>query len=212
LFLVLPLIPLFPVYLFDVDGTLMHSEPDITGAIQEVLRANGRTNVSNKFLRTYIGRHLLDVFLDTGFEPGAIDALIAHYRVVYLARRHASTTVYPGVVQMLSSLGGRKSTATTKGTPTTRAILDQFGLLPHFHHVQGTDGFPAKPEPDVILAALAALDARPEDCLFVGDSATDMEAGRRAGVQRCAVRWGYGDVEEMARWNPEYWIDRPEDL
>jgi phosphoglycolate phosphatase len=212
LFLVLPLIPPFPVYLFDVDGTLMHSEPDITGAIQEVLRANGRTNVSNEFLRTYIGRHLLDVFLDTGFEPGAIDALIAHYRVVYLARRHASTTVYPGVAQMLSSLGGRKSTATTKGTPTTRAILDQFGLLPHFHHVQGTDGFPAKPEPDVILAALAALDARPEDCLFVGDSATDMEAGRRAGVQRCAVRWGYGDVEEMARWNPEYWIDRPEDL
>ena len=190
----------------------MHSEPDICGAIQEVLHANGRTGVSNEFLRAYIGRHLLDVFLDTGFEPGAIDALIAHYRIVYLARHHASTTVYPGVAQMLGSLGGRKSTATTKGTPTTRAILEQFGLLSHFHHVQGTDGFPAKPEPDVILAALAALDARPEDCLFVGDSAADMEAGRRAGVQRCAVRWGYGDVQEMARWNPEYWIDRPEDL
>jgi phosphoglycolate phosphatase len=210
--LFLHVIPNFPVYLFDVDGTLMHSEPDICGAIQEVLCANGRTDVSPEFLRAYIGRHLVDVFRDVGFEPGAIDALIAHYRVVYLARKHASTTVYPGVAEMLGSLGGKKSTATTKGTPTTRAILEQFGLLRHFQHVQGTDGFPAKPEPDVILAALAALDARPEDCLFVGDSATDMEAGRRAGVQRCAVRWGYGDVEEMARWEPEYWIDRPEDL
>jgi len=207
-----PVIPSFPVYLFDVDGTLMHSEPDICGAIQEVLRANGRAGVSDEFLRAYIGRHLLDVFLDVGFERGAIDALIAHYRVVYLARQHASTTLYPGVAEMLGSLGGRKSTATTKGTPTTRAILEQFGILSHFHHVQGTDGFPSKPEPDVILAALVALGARPEDCLFVGDSAADMEAGRRAGVQRCAVRWGYGDVEEMARWEPEYWIDRPADL
>jgi phosphoglycolate phosphatase len=205
-------IPFFPVYLFDVDGTLMHSEPDITGAIQEVLRTNGRTDVSSEFLRRYIGRHLLDVFRDVGFERASIDALIAHYRFVYLARKHASTTVYPGVAEMLRSLGGRKSTATTKGTPTTRAILDQFGLLTHFDHVQGTDGFPAKPEPDVILAALAALGARPEDCLFVGDSAADMEAGRRAGVQLCAVRWGYGDVEEMARWEPEYWIERPDEL
>jgi HAD superfamily hydrolase (TIGR01509 family) len=190
----------------------MHSEPDITGAIQEVLGTNGRMDVSDEFLRAYIGRHLLDVFLDVGFERGAIDQLIADYRVIYLARKHASTCVYPGVFKMLGSLGGRKSTATTKGTPTTRAILEQFGLLSHFDHVQGTDGFPAKPEPDVILAALAALGASPRDCLFVGDSAADMEAGQRAGVQRCAVRWGYGNVEEMARWKPEYWIDKPSEL
>ena len=206
------MIPSFPVYLFDVDGTLIHSEPDINGAIQEVLRVNGRTDVSAEFLRGYIGRHLLEVFLDVGFERGAIDQLIAHYRVVYLGRKHASTSVYPGVAEMLGALDGKKSTATTKGTPTTRAILEQFGLLAHFDHVQGTDGFPAKPEPDVILTALAALGASPKDCLFVGDSAADMEAGERAGVQRCAVRWGYGDVAEMARWKPEYWIDSPGDL
>lgn len=206
------MIPSFKVYLFDVDGTLMNSAPDICGAIQEVLKANGRTDVSMEFLQAYIGRHLLDVFTDVGFDRDAIDPMIAHYRTVYLGRGHTSTSVYPGVAEMLASLGGRKSTATTKGTPTTRAVLQQFGLLPHFDHVQGTDGFPAKPEPDVIHAALAALDAKPEDCLFVGDSATDMEAGLKAGVQRCAVRWGYGDVEEMARWNPEYWIDRPAEL
>ncbi len=78
--------------------------------------------------------------------------------------------------------------------------------------MQGTDGFPAKPEPDVILAALEALDARPEDCLFVGDSAADMEAGRRAGVKTCAVRWGYGRREDMAKWEPDYWITHPREL
>ena len=57
--------------------------------------------------------------------------------------------MYPGVAEALRVLGGRKSTATTKGTPTTRAVLEQFGLISYFDHVQGTDGIPCKPAPDV---------------------------------------------------------------
>jgi HAD superfamily hydrolase (TIGR01509 family) len=114
--------------------------------------------------------------------------------------------VYPGVQEALAALGGRKSTATTKGTPTTRAVLTQFGLIDYFEHVQGTDGIPCKPAPDVILAALAGLRADPADCLMVGDSPADMEAGRRAGVKTCAVRYGYGKPEDLARWKPDYWV------
>ena len=115
--------------------------------------------------------------------------------------------MYPGVPEALAALAGHKSTATTKGTPTTRAVLEQFGLIQYFDHVQGTDGFPYKPAPDVILTALAALGARPEDCLMVGDSPADMEAGRRAGVKTCAVRYGYGKPEDLARFTPDFWID-----
>ena len=206
------MIPRFPVYLFDLDGTLLDSAADISAAVLEVLAANGRNDVGPSQVRSYIGRHLLDMFLDLGFEREKIDPMIASYREIYLARKHASTTVYPGISEMLTELRGRKSTATTKGTPTTRAVLEQFGLLQHFEHVQGTDGFPAKPEPDVVLIALRALGARPEECLFVGDAAADMEAGRRAGVRTCAVRWGYGNPAEMARWMPDYWIDHPTEL
>ena len=206
------MIPAFPVYLFDVDGTLMDSASDICGAIREVLIAGGRSDVTEAFLRRYIGRHLLDLFLDLEFPREAIDAMIADYRRIYLARQHSATSVYPGVAEMLPALGGRKSTATTKGTPTTRAVLEQFGLIAHFDHVQGTDGFPAKPEPDVILASLKVLDARAEDCLLIGDAPADMEAGRRAGVKICAVRYGYGDPAELALWSPDYWINDPRDL
>ncbi|MCU1328269.1 MAG: HAD-superfamily hydrolase, subfamily variant 3, partial [Bryobacterales bacterium] len=106
----------------------------------------------------------------------------------------------------IRSLGGLKGSATTKGTPTTRAILEQFGFLPYFDHVQGTDGFPCKPEPDVVLRSLQALGGRTEDCLFVGDSAADMEAGRRAGVKICAVTYGYGNRDDMERREPDYWV------
>jgi len=202
-------VPGFPVYLFDLDGTLLDSAEDIIGAVQEVLATTECRPVTFEFLKDYIGRHLAALFSDLfpGAPPERIDQLIAQYRAVYPARGHKLTRPYPGVGEVLAALGGRKSTATTKGTPATRAILEQFGLLRHFEHVQGTDGFPYKPAPDVVLAALAALGARPEDCLFVGDSPADMEAGRRAGVKTCAVLYGYGRRDQLARWQPDYWID-----
>ena len=203
------MIPRFPVYLFDIDGTLLDSAPDICGAVQDVLahRPPARS-VSFEYLRGFIGLHLIDLFTDVypGSTREEIDAFIQHYRRLYLAREHCQTKPFPGVIEALSLLGGRKSTATTKGTPTTRAVLEKFGLLHLFDHVQGTDGIPYKPAPDVVLAALAALGASPDDCLFVGDSPADMEAGRRAGVRTCAVRYGYGKADELAKLSPDYWV------
>jgi phosphoglycolate phosphatase len=201
-------IPRFPVYLFDVDGTLLDSAADICGAILEVLSKTPSSGVTEASLRRYIGRHLLETFRDVlpNASPVQVEELILAYRAAYPAREHRMTTVYPGVREALPLLGGRKATATTKGTPTTRIVLEKFDLLQYFDHVQGTDGFPSKPAPDVIFRSLAALSARPEDCLLVGDSTADMEAGRRAGVKICAVRYGYGEIGELARWEPDYWI------
>ena len=203
------MIPAFPVYLFDIDGTLLDSARDICGAVQQVLDTAGCPPVSFEFLQSYIGRHLIDLFQDVfpSYGTAQIDELIRQYRMIYLGRGHTLTRVYPGVSEALAALTGRKGTATTKGTPTSRAVLEQFGLIQYFDHVQGTDGFPSKPAPDVILTALAALGASPEECLMVGDSAADMEAGKRAGVKTCAVRYGYGKPEALAKFEPDYWID-----
>jgi phosphoglycolate phosphatase len=202
-------IPRFQVYLFDIDGTLLDSAQDICGAIQGVLAETDCRPVSFEFLRGYIGLHLLDLFSDLfpHYTAEQYDELIRQYRAIYPARGHKLTTIYPGVPEALAALGGRKSTATTKGTPTTRAILEQFGLIRYFDHVQGTDGFPCKPAPDVVLRSLAELGARVEDCLLVGDAPADMEAGRRAGVKTCAVRYGYGKAEELEKHTPDYWVD-----
>jgi HAD superfamily hydrolase (TIGR01509 family) len=95
---------------------------------------------------------------------------------------------------------------------STRAMLEQFGLAQYFDHVQGTDGFPAKPQPDVLLKSIGVFNVSPSDCLLVGDAPADMEAGRRAGVKICAVRYGYGDPIELAKWEPDFWIDDPREL
>jgi HAD superfamily hydrolase (TIGR01509 family) len=195
--------------LFDVDGTLLDSAADICFAVQSVLQRRSPNHSSDEFVRSYIGRHLSELFTGAipGITPPEIDALIDEYRAIYLSRGHVSTAVFPGVDAALSSLGGRKATATTKSTKTTRAVLERFGLLHYFDLIQGTDGFPAKPAPDVIRKSLDHFGVAPQDCLLVGDSTADMEAGLAAGVHVCAVRYGYGKHDEMARFRPDYWVD-----
>ncbi|MCC6365748.1 MAG: HAD family hydrolase [Bryobacterales bacterium] len=203
------MIPSYSLYLFDVDGTLVDSAADITGSVREVLQGTSARPVDDAYLRTYIGRHLFDLWDDLlpGIGQQEKEDLLARYRAIYAARKHSSTRLYPGVAEALARLGGRKSTATTKGTPTVRIVLEMFGLLGFFHHVQGTDGFPAKPAPDVIHRSLDVFGVKPEDVLMVGDATSDMAAGRAAGVNICAVRYGYGNHEEMAAYQPDYWID-----
>jgi HAD superfamily hydrolase (TIGR01509 family) len=202
-------IPPFQAYLFDVDGTLLDSAPDICGALSTVLANTSKPDVPHDFLRTYIGRHLVELFQDLFPEapPEQIDAWIQEYRTIYPQRGHASTRLYPGVAETLPLLGGLKTTATTKGTPTATVVLTQFGLIEHFHHVQGTDGFPSKPEPDVLHRAMAALGVQPEECLMIGDSVPDMIAGRAAGVKVCAVSYGYGHPDALRDCQPDYWLD-----
>lgn len=202
-------IPRFDYYLFDVDGTLLDSAGDITAAVRQVLTLRGRgQHLTEEFLRGQIGRHLRGAFEEIfpEYTEEEMAALIADYRVSYLGRNHCSTRVYDGVAEALASLGGKKSTATTKGSETTGKVLELFDLKRHFDHIQGTDGFPFKPAPDVLLRSMAALGAAPERTLMVGDSPVDIDAGRAAGVRTCAVRYGYGAGAIPAEL-PDYWID-----
>jgi phosphoglycolate phosphatase len=202
-------IPRFSVYLFDIDGTLLDSAADICAAIEQVIVKEGVPAPSFSYLKGFVGLHLVDCFADVipGCGEEKLGELVETYRGIYRAREHGETRVFAGVVEGLAGLGGRKSTATTKGTPMARAILTQFGLEGYFEQVQGTDGFASKPAPDVILAALKGLGAEPRECLMVGDSPADVAAARAAGVKVCAVRYGYGDPEKMERLAPDYWIE-----
>ena len=200
------MIPRFPFYLFDIDGTLLDSAPDICAAQSEVLAAAGCPPVTFEFLRGFVGLELRAVFraMIPDISDAEIEKLSDEYSRNYRGRKHVGTRLFPGVPEALAALEGKKSTATTKSTPGTKLVLEHFGLLPYFDHIQGSDGLRCKPAPDVVLAAMAGLGANPEECLLVGDSPADMEAGRLAGVKICAVTYGYGDPAGLAKWRPDY--------
>jgi HAD superfamily hydrolase (TIGR01509 family) len=202
-------VPQFRFYLFDVDGTLLDSAGDITSAVIEVFTRHGRGDaVSRDFLRGHIGLHLRATFetIFPEYDEDQMQAMVHEYREIYLGRNHKSTRVFPGVAEALARLGGQKATATTKGSETTGKVLELFGLRPYFDHVQGTDGFPHKPAPDVLLRAMEAMGATPAETLMVGDTPVDMEAARAAGVKLCAVRYGYGSTK-IPEDVPDYWVN-----
>jgi HAD superfamily hydrolase (TIGR01509 family) len=207
-------IPQFKLYLFDVDGTLLDSATDICSAVREALAEQGVTGLDEQYLRSFVGFHLFDLFEEVlpDRTRQEHEQLLARYRQIYLGRAHRSTRVYDGVPEMLAGLGGLKSTATTKSSETARNVLTQFGLVDFFQHVQGTDGFPSKPKPDVVLKSLELFGVQPEEALMIGDAGPDMEAGRSAGVKTCAVSWGYGDQDAMRSHLPDYWVSHPSEL
>lgn len=188
---------------------MLDSAVDICAAVQIACVEAGLPHAPPfDYLKTFIGHHLTVVFEDVfpGCPPRKMEGLIQSYRAAYPARGHKDTLVYPGVSETLAALGGRKSTATTKGTKMARLILEQFELAKYFDDIMGTDGIPCKPAPDVVLAAMRGLGANASECLMIGDAPSDMEAGRKAGVKTCAVTYGYGQREELARFEPDYWI------
>lgn len=204
--------PRFDYLLFDVDGTLLDSAEDICGAVSAVLSLHLPQQLEFAYLKSFIGKHLQELWDEVlpGQTTEFYADLLQRYRSTYLGRCHSSTRIYPGVVEALQALPQPKSTATTKSTQTAANILTQFGLRDFFQHVQGTDGFPAKPAPDVILRAIEGLGADPARTLMIGDSVPDMLAAKAAGVATCAVLYGYGSAEALSATSPDFLINNPQ--
>ncbi len=205
------MIPPFKAYLFDVDGTLLDSAPDIVGAARDVLVAMGRSEVPEALIRSYIGRPIVEMLVELfpGRSPEEIDRLREAYREAYWRRAHRETRLFEGVAELLARLPGKKATVTAKSTRGTREVLERFGLIQYFDFVQGMDGMPGKPDPALVLRALEVLKVEPGDALLVGDVPVDILAGQRAGVRTCAVLYGYGNPEELLALRPDYVIHSP---
>ena len=188
---------------FDLDGTLVDSFDDISAAFCRSFHVVGSAPPDPAVVRAMIGKPLHDMYAPW-VPAAAIDALVAEYRRDYAQRCADRTRPYPGIVDLLAALRGRGhalAIATTKTTAMARTVIARLGLEHLVDHVQGTDGFPHKPAPDVITRALAAL-ACP-GAWMVGDAVTDVSAGRAAGLRTCAVTWGVHSAAQLHAATPD---------
>ena len=123
------------------------------------------------------------------------------------------TVFYPGVEKALGHFAGkRKAVATNKSIEYTNVILQGLGPQ-HFQLVIGGDnGFGLKPEPGMLVHIMERLNVPRERTVLVGDSTNDINGGHNAGIRVCAVGYGMGNRERMAACQPDWFIERPEDL
>ncbi len=192
-----------PAIVFDLDGTLVDSLPDIIASFRHVIAERALLVPSEKAVLGEVGKPLEEMY--EALVPGADPAeLTAAYRRHYPHHFSDHSRPFPGVPELLSELGARgylRLVATTKGSAMARGLVAALGLTPLLDHVQGTDGFPHKPAPDVVLRALAAVAG--DGLWLVGDTTTDIEAGRAAGLRTYAVTWGTHDGARLAGARPD---------
>jgi HAD superfamily hydrolase (TIGR01509 family) len=152
--------------------------------------------------------------LGGGVSPSVCSTFLSIYRESYRSRDARMTLPYPGVIPTLQALSTLTlGVVTTKEPEQAEIVLRRLGLNGFFKHIQGpTVDLCAKPAPDTVLAALAALHCVPSHALMVGDTPADMLAGKAAGARTCAVTYGFGTRETLLHCDPDLAIDSFDEL
>jgi len=203
---------------FDLDGTLVDSSRDIASAVNAALArvCPGRATLPLDAVLSFVGegaRTLVERCLrhaGLGLSP---EEVLPVYLECYAERLLDTTRLYPGIEEALDGLTDPVlAVLTNKPGDMSRAILEGLGVAARFARVLGAGDGPArKPDPAGLHHLMAGLGAAPGDTWMVGDSATDVDAARAAGVRVAGVTWGF-HPEALRAARPDRLIDRPPDL
>ena len=187
--------------LFDLDGTLIDSAPDIREALNETLATEGVAPFDIETVKHLVGGGV-QILIERAFRrrglplsPDDRERIAARFVATYEPRATRLTALTAGAreaVEGARALGAKTGVVTNKPEAATRAILAHYGLADLMDLVIGGDaGPPKKPAPDLLLLPASRLALGPADCLFVGDSENDVEAAKAAGMPVAALEDGY---------------------
>jgi len=209
-----------PVLLFDLDGTLVDSAPDLAGAANDLRAVHGLAPLPYETLRPMVGagaRGMVGVAFGVPPEDPRFDGLRDAFLARYAERLLDSSRVFDGVGQVLDRLdaaGLRWGIVTNKAMRFTAPLVTGLGLAERAAVLIAGDTTPhAKPHPAPLLEAARRLDVVPAACAYVGDDHRDMVAGRAAGMVTLAAAWGYlGQGEPLADWGADHVLSSPGQL
>ncbi len=208
----------FRAIIFDLDGTLADTLQDIAGCANECAALLGAPPIPAERYRVMIGDGLavLAERVLGGADPARIEAFTAAFAERLPAWQLKSTRLYPGVSELLSSLAARGVPAavlTNKPHALAELLLARIAPDVRFAAVAGQSADrPRKPDPAGVFAICEALGVPPAAVLYVGDSAVDMETGRRAGAPTAGVLWGFRSARELVDTGARFLAARPADL
>ena len=209
--------------IFDLDGTLIDSRLDLVHSVNAALRHIGRPELPDDVIASYVGdgapiliqRALGGEIVEESVVRKGLEFFLSYYR----AHKLDHTTVYDGIAEALTTIqnaanGNPRTMAVLSNKPVipSRAIVEALGLGKFFTQVYGGNSFPTKkPDPEGARKLLEESGVRPEDAAIVGDSHTDVETGRNAGLWTVGVTYGFAP-QTLADSSPDVVVDHPEEL
>ena len=209
-----------PVLLFDLDGTLIDSAPDLAGAANDLRARHGLAPLPHDALRPMVGsgaRGMVGVAF--GVTPDDLrfaelrDAFLARYAERLLDQTQVFAAMAP-VLDALDAAGLRWGIVTNKAMRFTAPLVDGLGLSARAAVVIAGDSTPhAKPHPAPLLEAARRMGVAAAGCVYIGDDHRDVVAGRAAGMATLAAAWGYlGQGEPVQAWGADGVLSSPADL
>ncbi len=206
--------------LFDLDGTLVDSVPDLAYALNLSLHDLDRTQYTEDEIRNWVGNGAqvlvkrglsgsLDIspHLSETLVTQAFNRFLYHYRENLNQRSH----LYPNVKQTLQTLYDKDfqlAVVTNKPSEFVAPILQGFGIAQYFNTTLGGDALEEKkPSPMPLLHVCTMLASNPEHCIMVGDSNNDILAAKAANMKSIGLRYGYNYGEDIAQHNPDWVFD-----
>ena len=209
-----------PLLLFDLDGTLIDSAPDLAGAANDLRAHHGLQPLPYADLRPMVGtgaRGMVGVAF--GVPPtderfvGLRDAFLARYAERLLDSTRVFEAMQP-VLDRLDASGHRWGIVTNKAMRFAAPLVEGLGLASRSAVLIAGDSTPyAKPHPEPLLEAARRLGIAPSGCAYLGDDERDIVAGRAAGMRTLAAAWGYlGQGEPVTAWGADLVLSSPADL
>lgn len=202
--------------LFDLDGTLVDSAPDLLGALDYVLARRGMPPSDHARLRHYAARGAAGI-LEAGLGDAADEEARREFLDHYGNHLWDRTRAFAGVDAMLEWLAGRgiaTGVVTNKIGRFAEPVIAHAGWTAHFGCViTGDQVARPKPDPEGVLKACRRLGASPQQTVYVGDDRRDVSAGRAAGVVTVIAGWGYlAPDEDIGQWRADRIVQHPRDL
>ena len=205
----------YKLVIFDLDGTLLDTLEDLAAAVNHSLSVRGLPLHSLQEYRGMVGhgvRNLVRQALEKslaatasdGPDDALIDAALADFKEFYTAHIDVHTHPYPGMQELVRDLhaaGVRMAVASNKFQAGTEKLVGEFFHgIPFVAILGNREGFPLKPDPEIVGEVLRAAGLSREDAVMVGDSRTDMLTAANGGIGAIAVGWGYRTMESSENW------------
>jgi phosphoglycolate phosphatase len=203
--------------LFDLDGTLIDSAPDLGAAADQMRVARGLPSLPLEAYRPMAGagaRGMLDVAFGMSVDDPAFEAMREEFFANYQRCMTQRTVAFEGVPQLIAQIDRRQmlwGVVTNKSARFTDPLTQAMPLFATAKAVVSGDTTPhAKPHPEPLLEAARRLGVAPARCLYVGDDERDVVAGLAAGMQTVAATYGYlGDKADIRAWGAHAEINSP---
>ncbi len=211
---------LISTILFDLDGTLVDTAPDLGHALNIQLERHGKSTLSDATIRPFAShgsRGLIGLgFGITPKEPNFI-AMRDEYLAIYDTVFTRSPVLLDGIADLLQAIEVKQlkwGIVTNKPRRFTQRLIESMDLHQRAACVVSGDDAPKpKPSPETLLLACKKIGVKPEHCIYVGDAERDIQAGKTAGMKTVVALFGYIDIADKPKeWGADALIEAPKDL